>query len=65
MTRAFPNIEKAAFRRGEYIGYGEGLWRIFRWDSEWRAVKQGLAARTITAKNLQGISRQLSERGQS
>lgn len=26
-----PNIDKSAFRRGEYVGYGQGeVWRIHR-----------------------------------
>jgi hypothetical protein len=35
------NIEKSAFRRGEYVGYGAGLvWRIVRTNSSfgnWQA----------------------------
>ena len=35
--RDYPNIEKSGFRRGEYIGYADGVWRIFRWGTGWRA----------------------------
>jgi hypothetical protein len=32
------NIEKSAFRRGEYVGYGGGyVWRIMKHDSGWYA----------------------------
>lgn len=30
--RNLHNIEKSAFRRGEYIGYARGVWRIVRTD---------------------------------
>lgn len=28
--RDLPNIEKSGFRRGEYVGYANGVWRIRR-----------------------------------
>ena len=32
------NIEKSAFKRGEYVGYADGVWRITRWNkTTWRA----------------------------
>ncbi len=32
------NIERSAFRKGEYIGYGKrGLYRITRYMDGWRA----------------------------
>ncbi len=31
-----PNIEKSAFKRGEYVGYGHGLvWRVKRTNSSY------------------------------
>jgi len=44
------NIDKSAFKRGEYVGYADGTWRIFKWGSGWRAThdKHGhLRARTL------------------
>ena len=33
------NIEKSAFRAGEYVGYGRGrVWRIRRDGKAWRAM---------------------------
>lgn len=26
--QSLPNIEKSAFRHGEYVGYAQGVWRI-------------------------------------
>ena len=28
--KTLQNIEKSAFRRGEYVGYCHGVWRIMR-----------------------------------
>jgi hypothetical protein len=27
-VKSLPNIEKSGFRRGEYVGYANGVWRI-------------------------------------
>ncbi|CAB5238228.1 hypothetical protein UFOVP162_17 [uncultured Caudovirales phage] len=36
------NIEKSAFRKGEYVGYGGGLvWRIQRGGNGWYAHARG------------------------
>ena len=36
------NIEKSAFRRGEYVGYGGGyVWRIVKQGGYWYAYAQG------------------------
>ena len=36
------NIEKSAFKPGEYVGYGAGtVWRISRNDIGWRAASRG------------------------
>jgi len=38
------NIEKSAFRRGEYVGYGGGqVWRIIK-QGYWYAYAQGSPA---------------------
>jgi hypothetical protein len=31
--RDLPNIEKSAFRRGEYVGYAKGVWQIRKTNS--------------------------------
>ncbi len=31
--QSFPNIEKSALRRGEYVGYADGVWRITKSNS--------------------------------
>ena len=39
----YPNIEKSAFHLGEYVGYGDGVWRIRKSNSSygnWIAYKQ-------------------------
>lgn len=28
--KSLPNIEPSAFRKGEYVGYCHGVWRIMR-----------------------------------
>ena len=43
---AYTNIEKSAFRRGEYTGYAAGLvWHIRRDGREWIAIAQGSGLR--------------------
>lgn len=40
-----PNIDKSAFRKGEYVGYGEGVWRVHRYSTgakRWRAVHRNI-----------------------
>ena len=37
-----PNIEKSAFQRGEYVGYGGGrVWRIRKITNGWIARASG------------------------
>lgn len=33
------NIEKSAYRKGEYVGYADGAWRISRNGNGWQARK--------------------------
>ena len=33
------NIEKSAFRPREYVGYGNGVWRIWRAGHGWHASR--------------------------
>jgi hypothetical protein len=42
------NIEKSAFRRGEYVGYAAGLvWHIRKDGREWIATARGAGMRRI------------------
>ena len=50
------NIEKSAFRKGEYVGYGGGLvWRIVK-GSQWYAYASG---KMLAGARLADIQRQL------
>ncbi len=65
MAKALPNIEKSAFRRGEYVGYAHGVWRIKRAADPrfgvWVAVHRDDPNRTpLAAGTLEGISQKLS-----
>lgn len=43
-----PNIEKSAFRRGEYVGYASGLvFRICKDGRDWIASAQGAGIRIV------------------
>lgn len=33
--RSFSNIEKSAFRKGEYVGYSNGVWLIRKTNSSY------------------------------
>lgn|GEM_PF-4830457 len=39
-----PNIDKAAFRRGEYVGYCNGAQRIRRCSAGWETYALGSSA---------------------
>tara|TARA_R110000868_G_scaffold379713_1_gene645645 strand:+ start:627 stop:809 length:183 start_codon:yes stop_codon:yes gene_type:complete len=42
------NIEKSAFRRGEYVGYAAGLvWHIRKEGRDWLAMAQGTGIRIV------------------
>lgn len=38
----YSHIERSAFRKGEYVGYAQGVWRIKRHDRQWRATHMQL-----------------------
>lgn len=66
--KAFTNIEKSAFRRGEYIGYADGPWRVMRSKFylgakpvRWTAIHLGRKHSTLYGQTLTEISKQLSE----
>lgn len=60
----YHNIEKSAFRRGEYVGYGGGIvWHISKSTSSfgnWFAHDQHDYNRKIYAFGLQSMSDKLS-----
>lgn len=54
--RNLHNIEKSAFRRGEYVGYGGGLvFHIRRDGRDWFAIAQGTGI-SITRPSLALLS---------
>jgi hypothetical protein len=55
------NIEKSAFRPGQYVGYGGGtVWRISRHGRDyWAAIAQGRPD-VFSARTLRDISVRLS-----
>lgn len=59
--RSLHNIEKSAFRRGEYVGYAHGVWRIRRAGNGWLARHQdGTAPRpSESARTLEELSEKL------
>jgi len=57
---SYPNIDKSAFRRGEYVGYANGNWIIRSTGNGWRAIhRDNRAAPFITGETLGEISQQL------
>lgn len=60
--RNYPNIEKSAFRKGEYVGYCNGVWRI-RPKARghlWGATKRDSTEPTIFAETLGDLSAKLT-----
>ena len=59
----YPNIEKSAFRKGMYVGYGDGVWHIIRLSRSkvWHAAKVDGGAR-FTKRTLAEISETLAHR---
>jgi hypothetical protein len=56
------NIEKSAFRQGQYVGYGLGqTWRIYKDKSSnwWTALSQH-SADCMSARTLRELSARLS-----
>ena len=54
------NIEKSAFRRGEYVGYGGGqVWRIVK-HSQWYAYPRNNPAKFLTCARLADLQQQLA-----
>jgi translation elongation factor P/translation initiation factor 5A len=53
-------IEKSAFRKGEYVGYANGVWLIQRSDAGWTARHREAAAPRITARTLADLDAKLT-----
>ncbi len=59
-----PRIEKAAFRKGEYVGYCQGAQRIIRGGEGWRtAGLRSSAGKTlsVTAPTLEALGDKLDK----
>lgn len=64
--KSLLNIEKSAFRHGEYIGYGGGIvWRVYKQGRlDWRAFPRNaheIGWRCLFGKTLTEISNKLNE----
>jgi len=62
--KSLPNIEKSAFKRGEYVGYHHGVWRIMKSNSSygrWWAVYTQQPKLQLYAWSLAMMSKRLSE----
>lgn len=57
-----PNIEKHPTHRREYIGYGNGVWRIAKKDGLWHAVRERPRRGYMTAETLEELSIDLEKR---
>ncbi len=57
---SFHNIEKSAFKRAEYVGYGNGVWRIFGGSGDWTATRADGPSQRIHAPTLKEISEKIS-----
>lgn len=55
-------IEKSVFRRGEYVGYCDGAWRIKKRGDLWEARYQANPADYFKARTLDGIGAGLDQR---
>ena len=62
---SYPNIEKSAFRKGEYVGYANGVWLITKTNStygNWIARnRDDKTLSSILAFNLSDMSKKLQD----
>lgn len=58
--RYLHNIEKSGFRKGEYVGYCDGAWRIVRVSGIWRAIHVNGKYWSVEAPTLAELSPLLS-----
>lgn len=57
------NIEKSSFRKGEYVGYSDGVWAIRSvnaFQGKWEAAKRGTTVR-LYAATLEQLNGMLSQ----
>ena len=54
--KSLPNVEKSAFRKGEYVGYAHGVWRIIRSNGCWIARPVNDTRSAIVESTLADIS---------
>jgi len=63
--RSYPNIDKSAFRKGEYVGYSEGkVYRISKTNSSygtWFAYNRDNYNDQVFAFGLESMSKKLQE----
>ena len=60
----YHNIEESAFRRGEYVGYADGVWRVTKNEKnhkKWLAVKRDGPAKILYADTLRELSEKLEK----
>jgi hypothetical protein len=58
--RNFHNIEKSAFRKGEYVGYSSGIvFRIAKCDGGWYAWADGVGRLCPPLPTLRDVSLRL------
>ena len=63
--RSFHNIERSAFRPGQYVGYSNGVWRIWRWSKRdktraWIAIRHQGEHAELFGRSLAEISAKLA-----
>lgn len=59
--KSMHNVEKSVFRKGEYVGYADGAWRIVKVGKLWRAVHQNGKHWSVKAKTLEDVSKSLDK----
>lgn len=59
-------IEKSAFRKGEYVGYANGVWRVYKDLDRWYGIRKAPAAyASITARTLADLDAKLTQFAES
>ncbi len=57
--KSLHNIEKSAFRQGEYVGYANGVWRITKQGMQWYAYRMR-EGNSMYAETLSEMSEKLT-----
>lgn len=58
--RSLPNIERSAFRRGEWVGYSHGVWSITGCSGLWTASHRQAAFPVLRSPTLEALSDELA-----